>query len=785
MSTWLSKYRFRQRKATVSRDRKRPFPWTALLLGLLLWLLAQLILYVGRDISHTQFVEGQRAPSMVVALVDFEAVDTGATELSRRQAMDAVLPVFTVHREPLRNTTRTIATIIETAEKLRDADDPDDVWPDDFPEVSGIILQPEDILALAPENREQAAGSIMTEALETVWSGGIISPLERESRFHGVADAGAITIRETDETLRSPVLLGDLPTPSAAVRAMMRHIREEFHAQDIPVPTRTLPPLLSAWIAPNLRYDDATTESLRAEARQTVAPVMKRVRAGTTLIQAGERITTAHLEKLRSHERQLSALQTDVERRLALIGRGALLLFATAICGGLLLIMNPNLLYERSKVLLLVMLCLLSLALAKFLVYLSGTVHVIPSSLVEFMLPIALTPLLAVILLGISAAIVTGIWASFAAAVLFDNNFAVFAMGLLVTVLVAHTARDVRKRSQVLRTGVWVGLAQMLYAVSLAFLFQNPFTMAAMQAGTAMGMGISVALATLLLLPLLEAGFKITTNITLLELSDMTHPLLQRLAIEAPGTYHHSLMVANLGQSAATEIGVNALLVRVCAYYHDVGKLTKPEFFAENMGFRENPHDDLSPSMSTLVIISHVKEGVSMARRNNLPQPIIDGIEQHHGTSLVYYFYHRARTETGDSDGESRGNGRAVNEGDFRYPGPKPKKKEMAILQLADSVEAASRAMEKSSPVRIETLVNEIVDDRLQDNQLDECDLTISELKAIKRSFIFTLTNMLHGRISYPKDENRDQQPTTGVSGSSGNHPPVRPVDHGPGTTAE
>ncbi|HPA78526.1 MAG TPA: HDIG domain-containing protein, partial [Kiritimatiellia bacterium] len=215
---------------------------------------------------------------------------------------------------------------------------------------------------------------------------------------------------------------------------------------------------------------------------------------------------------------------------------------------------------------------------------------------------------------------------------------------------------------------------------------------------------------------------------------------------------------ANIAHAAAQEIGARALLVRVGAYFHDIGKLTKPEFFVENIQLRENPHDDLAPSMSTLVVTSHVKEGVALARRHKLPQIVIDAIEQHHGTSVVTYFYHRARAQQeSEKDGSANA---AVKEADFRYTGPRPVSREMGILALADSVEAASRSMDKPTAARIESLVREIIDRKLLDGQLDNCQLTMADLAAVRKSFIFTLTNMLHGRVPYPQDESRNKQQT-------------------------
>src|ERR1700739_1350480 len=233
------------------------------------------------------------------------------------------------------------------------------------------------------------------------------------------------------------------------------------------------------------------------------------------------------------------------------------------------------------------------------------------------------------------------------------------------------------------------------------------------------------------------------------------------MTIEAPGPYHHSLVVANLAEAAAEAIDANATLCRVCSYFHDIGKLVKPEYFTENMNFERNPHDDLAPTMSALIIIAHVKEGVDLAIKHGLNKHIIDVIQQHHGTSLVYYFYQRALQQQEDA----RAGGKIMNireedipevqEESFRYPGPKPQTKESAIVSLADIVESASRSLEKPTPQKVEQLVSELIEERIADGQLDECDLTLGELKIIAERFRFTLMTMLHTRIAYPKHESK------------------------------
>ena len=258
-------------------------------------------------------------------------------------------------------------------------------------------------------------------------------------------------------------------------------------------------------------------------------------------------------------------------------------------------------------------------------------------------------------------------------------------------------------------------------------------------------------------LPALEQTFSLTTAMSWLELTDLNHPLLMRLSMEAPGTYEHSQAVARLAEAAAERIGANASMCRTCAYFHDIGKLVKPEYFTENQRTERNPHDDLAPTMSALVLIAHVKEGVDLALKHNLNPAIVDVIQQHHGNSVVRYFYNRAVRQRDEALSEMEATGvreddiPEVREENFRYSGPLPQTKESAIISLADAVESASRSLEKPSPQRIEELVNSLVDERVADHQLDECELTFHELREVVESLSFTLNSMLHRRIAYPK----------------------------------
>src|SRR5216117_3760173 len=415
---------------------------------------------------------------------------------------------------------------------------------------------------------------------------------------------------------------------------------------------------------------------------------------------------------------------------------------------------------------------LLQLAVTKLLLVLcnSGSYRFLRPEMAGLITPYAFAPLVFSVLLGRHH----GLYAAFFVSLWSSMLFGPIDAPLLVTSLISGFAAvsltlQVRRRSKLIRAGIGVGFA--IWLLSLTFgligpinLFSpvaNDWGMIGFQSALALGNGMLTATLVGGVLPMLEHLFGITTDISWLEASDLNHPLLRRMTIEAPGTYHHSLVVANLAEGAAEKIGANATLCRVCSYFHDVGKLVKPDYFTENMNFERNPHDDLAPTMSALIIIAHVKEGIDLALKHKLNQQIIDIIQEHHGTSLVYYFYQRALQQQQDA----RAGGKIMNirkedipevqEESFRYTGPKPQTKESAIVSLADIVESASRSLEKPTPQKIEQLVNELIEERIADGQLDECDLTLGEIRVMAERFRFTLMTMLHTRIAYPKHESK------------------------------
>ena len=362
-----------------------------------------------------------------------------------------------------------------------------------------------------------------------------------------------------------------------------------------------------------------------------------------------------------------------------------------------------------------------------------------------FIIPFSVAPMIATLVFNdIVVAFLLTVAISFSVASLSANPFAVVAFFLISGTISSILVQDARKRSTIIRAGVIIGITQVATLIFLEHLWiglANRYLIFFVN-------GIVSSIVVLGVLPIFEFLFKTVTNISLLELADSNHPLLQRMVLEAPGTYHHSLMVGNLSDAACKAVGANSLLARIGAYYHDIGKIEKASYFSENQSVLGSKHETLTADMSKLIIMNHVKEGVELAKKHRLNPAIIDFIQEHHGRSLVYYFYRRA-IESIEED-------REIAEDGFRYPGPKPKTKETAIVLLADSVEAAVRALREPAAAQIEEVVHKIINNKFIDGQLDECDLTLKDLEKISAVFIRILGGIYHSRISYPEEKTRE-----------------------------
>ena len=388
---------------------------------------------------------------------------------------------------------------------------------------------------------------------------------------------------------------------------------------------------------------------------------------------------------------------------------------------------------------------MLILGLAVFLLALERCVLSIPAAFAHYLLPAAAYSIALSLLLNPRMGLVGAVMISVLNALLTNFNSEVFVYSLLGSVVATFASIGLRKRSQFLQVGSAIGLTNFFSIFSLNILNGVPIQEASHLGVFGIANGVLVTISLIfMLLPILEHLFGLVTDITLLELSDLNHPLLRRMVIEAPGTYHHSLVVSTLAETACEAIGANSLLARVGGYFHDIGKIEKAEYFTENqVDKQDDRHEKLSPSMSYLVIASHVKDGIELAKKYKLKEIIMDFIPQHQGTCPVYYFYKKATTTHARPDEK-------INIDDYRYPGPKPQSKETAVVLLADSVEAASRSLTNITPLSIEDLVKDVINGKLIDGQLDECDLTLRDLRKIQESFVANLMAIFHTRVSYP-----------------------------------
>jgi putative nucleotidyltransferase with HDIG domain len=746
-----------ERKTEVKH--KHEVPYKAVGLGILLWLIVTWLFFGHGIVRTSNLAEGQKAPSTIVASTDFECENLHETSFSRNKAAGAVPPVFTIDPIPAEHATKMVQTLFDRLGQYT-------VSPTNQRQVIvnsmqdlllGSKVEASELIAVFPSNTISQTKTILLQNISDVMKTGVLSDEYRVTLFRDAPDRPLTLLRETAEAPSKTVTQQDIYSTRKAVWAISGKFENESSRH-------VLDRLLPMFVVDNMTYNETETDNQRKAAANAVEPVIQQYPAGTPLVRAGEAATPQILLLLKQHEQQRLADQDSIELALEIIGNGILLLAGLIATAVILRVGNPELIRKPEKLLLLILLSLCTLGIARLLTYLSVQYTLISPALLMYLVPYALAVLLAGILLGGGAAICLGFWCSFATAVLFDQSFNVFALGILVTITAASTARNVHRRSSLFRAGLWVCAVKVLFVLIVAILNRPIIAVLAGQIMAAIISGMLATVLTLLLIPLFEKLFKITTDITLLELSDMGHPLLQKMAMQAPGTYHHSLMVATLAQNAAEAIGANSLLIRVCAYYHDIGKMAKPEFFTENIQHKENPHDELSPHMSALVISSHVKEGLTLAKRHKLPQPILDAIEQHHGNGLISYFYHKAKQLQGDGKTSMKD---VINDSDFRYGGAPAVTPEMAILSLADASEAAARSIEKPTPQKISNMMDDIFAMKIRDGQMDYANLTMAQINVVKQSFIFSLSNMLHGRIPYPKDNDNNNSKSSGKPSDS------------------
>lgn len=511
---------------------------------------------------------------------------------------------------------------------------------------------------------------------------------------------------------------------------------------------KELPPIVlkiaDPFVRPNLTFNRDETEDRKTKAKEKVTPVYFQVKRGEVILREGDRVQEEHLLKIK-------ALKKAQERShilsllfglclLTFLSLASLHQFSTKNIRKVTLSQKDLLFFSSTLIGIIALLKLFQMITD----ILGGEFLSIPSSSYLYFFPIATGAMLVRIVINSEVAIVFTILCSYFSASMMGNQLFFFIFTFVGSLMGAHKVAQCEQRSILIKAGLTVGGINLLMIFSFYLISGNPLKMTLL---TDLIMGfLGGALSSVLVLgivPMIEGLFAYTTDIKLLELANMDHPILKDLILQAPGTYHHSVIVGSLVEAGAKSISANPLLARVSAYYHDIGKLKKPLYFIENSGGAESKHEHLTPSMSSLILLSHVKDGVEIARENHLGHRIAHIIQQHHGTSLISYFYQKAK-EKENPEME------VLNEEDFRYPGPKPQTKDAGIVMLADAVEAASRSLSEPTPARIQGLVQRIINSIFLDGQLEECELTLKDLHKIEESFSRILTAIFHQRIDYP-----------------------------------
>lgn len=495
--------------------------------------------------------------------------------------------------------------------------------------------------------------------------------------------------------------------------------------------------LVQPLIKPNMIYNPEATADNREAALKEIDPVV--ILRRTLIISKGETVTERHLEQLES----LGLVQGSQIDYPGFAGLFLLLLAIFAAVGIYIALFVKNVYNSLSLIALLGLVVIITLIFAIAGNYFSG-----------YLIPVAMGVILITVMFGTRLAVLMNIVLALLVGLITGGDFTFITVSLIGGLAAIYRLSRVSQRSDLSRAGLYVAAANSVIIIAL-FLFQGNLHSGysflkdigyGLLAGV--GNGLFSAIVAIGLLPFLESGFGLTTAVTLLELSNPNNPLLRRLMTKAPGTYYHSIMVGNLAEGAAEAVGADSLLTRVGAYYHDIGKLKRPYFFVENQLSGANPHQKLSPNLSALIIGSHVRDGVELARQHRLPGIVQDIISQHHGNSLISFFYQQAL----ESKGKDK---QQVSADQFRYEGPLPQTKEAAIIMLADAVEAGVRSLSKPVINRVEALIRKVIKEKLNDGQMDECNLTLKELDQIGDSFVNIMTGIYHSRIEYPEKDLR------------------------------
>ncbi|MBI2195094.1 MAG: HDIG domain-containing protein [Planctomycetes bacterium] len=714
------------RTEDLSRTGPDFLPWLLLILSNI----SAVAIVQWRGTPHAILVD-QRAERPFIARVPFSYRDFRKTEDLRQEARSRAPHAYRERLDAFHDLLRQMKDLFDRSS--------DDVglrrWPQLARTEQGKSKDEElhDCLRnMGPENYEQGIDLLF----QTIRQRGVVSreryEEQRRSRDILVVRADGLT----EEAVASDHLLA--PGYGSELRSC---IEEALPGLSDPC-RNLLRDVLLAELVATLDYDPDRTRAEREKAARSIQTVIREYREKDEILAAGEIATSEHVALLQAEAVEYDKTQPTQARLMRLSGICILVFLLCAVAVKYLEHFHTPVFRSRADSTRLAILCLVALATVKAILLVGFALPLSPYIVPAYLIPLPLFAAVIAIAYSQRMARVFSFLLALLIAVMAGNNFTLMVVLVLASFVAIGLCTQIRDRSKPLYIGLAAGGTQALAALGLALLNADRPWESWPEALSGLLNGLLIGVALTVLLPMVERAFHVVTDLTLLELSDQNHPLLRRLALEAPGTYQHTLMMAMLAEAGAEAIGANSLLARVGCYYHDIGKTLKPQYFVENEDYGGSRHQKLNPSMSTLIITSHTRDGVALAHEHRLPKAIIDFIPEHHGTGLIEYFYRQALK---NADGKN-----LVDEALYRYPGPKPQSRETAIALLADTCEAACRTLSNPTSSRLRNLVHELILNKLLDGQLNECSITLHDLARIEDSFVRNLSSFYHARVKYP-----------------------------------
>lgn len=727
-------------------DEKNQLRLLIFLLGVILTLIA----IPKGGLIPDEYQPGDIAVRNVKAPRDLLVADEPLTEKKRQEAEESVAPLYDFDSKLESEVFGRLSLSIDFGRQEAAQALAGEVFHQELEGIFGIPLTDSEATALRKLAGEPELFEALKQSLSGVLDRRIVGNLQlfKAAVERGIVLRDLVSQAETvDRDLTGVIGLGDAQDLVAkgigSIAGLPKVVRQGLVS------------IVSNQLRPSLTFNKNETELRKREARDAVAPVLFQVKKGEMIIREGERVSPDQIVKLRALSDAVNDYRTWSTAGGLLLSTIVLLMVTHRFGRSNIRKYRPNnrdlsfLISTFVGLFILIKLAIfVSVALESAFPYIDSTSY-------YYLFPFAVGAMLVRIVLNSEVALLFTVVTSGLLGVLFGNSLIISMFALAGSLTGAHWVRHCKERATLYRAGLRVSMVNAVLIFGIHLMSGKPLELQLLyKMGFGLAGGLICAVIATGTIPLVEHLFKYTTDIKLLELANMNNPVLRELMVQAPGTYHHSVIVGNLVEAAAEEIGANPLLARVAAYYHDIGKTRKPLYFIENLGGQENRHDKLSPSMSTLILMAHVKDGVELARDARLGQMIIDIIRQHHGTSLIKFFYDKAKTLE-DPDVHE------VDEKDFRYPGPKPQTREAALIMLADAVEAAGRTLSDPTPARIQGMVQKIINNIFIDGQLNECELTLKDLHHIAKSFNRILAGIFHHRIEYSepayKERDRDQ----------------------------